>query len=110
MIDPVSKLTLPIPAQSSVSRADAGAMRVAGVGPPAAVQAPDFASALARAALSAIDTLKDGEAAAISGVQGKASVQHVAESVMAAEQTLQTAIAVRDKVVAAYLELSRMQI
>jgi flagellar hook-basal body complex protein FliE len=29
---------------------------------------------------------------------------------MAAEQTLQGAVAVRDKVVAAYLEISRMQI
>jgi flagellar hook-basal body complex protein FliE len=34
----------------------------------------------------------------------------VVEAVMTAEQTLQGAIAVRDKVVAAYLELSRMQI
>ncbi len=63
-----------------------------------------------RAALSAIDTLKAGEAAAIAGMQGKASVQQVVEAVMSAEQTLQSAIAVRDKVVAAYLELSRMQI
>jgi large subunit ribosomal protein L21 len=54
--------------------------------------------------------LKAGEATAISGVQGKASVQQVAEQVMAAEHTLQTAIVVRDKVVAAYLELGRMQI
>jgi flagellar hook-basal body complex protein FliE len=37
-------------------------------------------------------------------------VQQVAEQVMSAEQTLQSAIVVRDKVVAAYLELSRMQI
>jgi flagellar hook-basal body complex protein FliE len=32
------------------------------------------------------------------------------ESVMAAEQSLQTAVAIRDKVVAAYLEISRMTI
>ena len=41
-------------------------------------------------------------------MQGKASVQQVVEAVMSAEQTLQSAIAIRDKVVAAYLELSRM--
>ena len=42
--------------------------------------------------------------------QGQASVQQVVEAVMSAEQTLQGAIAIRDKVVAAYLEISRMQI
>ena len=40
---------------------------------------------------------------------GKASVQQVVEAVMSAEQTLQGAIAIRDKVVAAYLEISRMR-
>ena len=94
----------------AVDRADIGAMRAPQVAPSGAPQSLDFTSVLAKAALSAIDTLKAGEATAISGVQGKASVQQVAEHVMAAEQTLQTAIVVRDKVVAAYLELSRMQI
>lgn len=94
----------------AVDRADIGAMRASPVAPSAAGQPVDFSSVLAKAALSAIDTLKTGEATAISGVQGKASVQQVAEQVMAAEHTLQTAIVVRDKVVAAYLELSRMQI
>ncbi|MET0569000.1 MAG: flagellar hook-basal body complex protein FliE [Hyphomicrobiaceae bacterium] len=97
-------------ATPAVDRADAGAMRASQVAPSAAGQAVDFSSVLAKAALSALDVLKAGEATAISGVQGKASVQQVAEQVMAAEQTLQTAIVVRDKVVAAYLELSRMQI
>lgn len=42
--------------------------------------------------------------------KGQASVQQVVEAVMSAEQSLQTALAVRDKVVAAYQEISRMQI
>jgi flagellar hook-basal body complex protein FliE len=70
----------------------------------------DFAAILSEFAGNAIDTIKSGEAAAISGAQGKASVQQVVESVMSAEQTLQAAIAIRDKAVAAYLELSRMAI
>jgi flagellar hook-basal body complex protein FliE len=49
-------------------------------------------------------------AASIAGIQGKASTQQVVEAVMSAEQSLQTAVAIRDKVVAAYLELSRMAI
>jgi flagellar hook-basal body complex protein FliE len=56
------------------------------------------------------DVLRTAEATSIMGVRGQASVQEVVESVLAAEQALQAAIAIRDKVVAAYLELSRMAI
>ncbi|MCB5173570.1 flagellar hook-basal body complex protein FliE [Microvirga lenta] len=73
-------------------------------------QSADFGDMMLQVAAKATETLKAGEAAAISGIQGKASVQQVVEAVMAAEQTLQTAIAIRDKVVAAYLEISRMAI
>jgi len=111
MIDKVSPAVSPAAWSSpAVDRADIGSVRTSQVAAPVVGQPADFASILAKAALSAIDTLKAGEATAISGVQGKASVQQVAEQVMAAEQTLQSAIVVRDKVVAAYLELSRMQI
>ncbi len=70
----------------------------------------DFGSMLSRMTTDAIDTLKNAEAVSIAGIRDKASVQQVVESVMAAEQSLQTAVAVRDKVVAAYLEISRMAI
>jgi flagellar hook-basal body complex protein FliE len=46
----------------------------------------------------------------MAGLQGKASVQQVAESVMGAERTLQTSLAIRDKAVAAYQQISQMQI
>jgi len=58
----------------------------------------------------AIGTLKAGEAASISGIQGKESTRRVVEALMSAEQTLQTAVAVRDKVVQAYQEVVRMSI
>ena len=54
--------------------------------------------------------MKSGEAAAIAGVEGKASVQNVVSTVMQAERDLHTAIALRDKAVAAYQEISRMAI
>ncbi len=57
-----------------------------------------------------IDTIKHGEAAAIAGIEGKQSVQNVVDAVMNAELALQSAIAIRDKVVAAYQEVSRMTI
>ncbi|WP_114943965.1 flagellar hook-basal body complex protein FliE [Microvirga calopogonii] len=69
-----------------------------------------FGDMMSQVANSAIDTMKAGEAASIAGIQGKASVQQVVEAVMSAEQTLQTAIAIRDKVVAAYQEIARMTI
>ncbi len=73
-------------------------------------QGPDFAAVLADVASGAAEKLHAGEAAAISGITGTASVQEVVQAVMSAEQTLQAAIAIRDKVVAAYQEISRMAI
>lgn len=69
-----------------------------------------FGDLLAQAASEARGTLKTGEAAAISGLQGKISTQSVVEAVISAEQTLQAAIAIRDKVVGAYQEIVRMAI
>jgi len=72
--------------------------------------ASSFGDLLAQLAGHARDSVKAGEAAAISGIQGKASTQSVVEAVMSAEQSLQTAVAIRDKVVAAYQEIVRMAI
>jgi len=85
---------------------------VAAAGGPGAAGIPQisFGDVMSQVTGSALDTLKAGEAAAISGIQGKSSVQQVVEAVMSAEQTLQTAIAIRDKVIAAYQEISRMAI
>ncbi|WP_425104812.1 flagellar hook-basal body complex protein FliE [Ancylobacter sp.] len=69
-----------------------------------------FSDMLADISGQAVSSLQGAEAAAITGLQGKASVQHVVQTIMAAETTLQTALAVRDKVVAAYQEISRMAI
>ncbi len=76
----------------------------------AAGEGADFASVLAQFAGEAVQTVRAGEMTAAAGITGTVPVQKVAEAVMAAEQTLQTAIVLRDKVVAAYLELSRMAI
>ena len=70
----------------------------------------NFEAMFAKIAANARDTLRAGEATAISGVQGDASVQKVVQSLMTAEEQLRAAIAVRDRVVAAYQEIARMQI
>ncbi|HEY5225546.1 MAG TPA: flagellar hook-basal body complex protein FliE [Methylovirgula sp.] len=69
-----------------------------------------FGSMLEQVSNDAMSKLKTGEATAISGMEGKASVQQVVKSVMDAQQALQTVVAVRDKVVSAYQEVSRMAI
>jgi len=63
----------------------------------------DFASHLA-------DTVRAGESAAIAGVRGDMPLQKVVETVMEAERTLTSAVSIRDKIVSAYLEMTRMQI
>jgi flagellar hook-basal body complex protein FliE len=96
--------------RSGAVTASSSAAIQGGVAASAGVAQASFSDMMAQVATTAVDTLKAGEAASISGIQGKASVQQVVEAVMSAEQTLQTAIAIRDKVVAAYQEISRMAI
>jgi flagellar hook-basal body complex protein FliE len=89
---------------SSIAPAITGAGSAQGAAP------ADFGSMLAQITGDAVDKLKGSEATAISGIQGKASIQDVTKSVMDAQQSLQTVVAVRDKVVSAYQEVSRMAI
>ncbi len=70
----------------------------------------DFASVLSDMAKQTAATLKAGEDTAIKGIQGKAPVQEVVQSVMQAQTSLQTAIALRDKAVSAYQDLTKMSI
>jgi flagellar hook-basal body complex protein FliE len=76
----------------------------------APAQGPSFDQALAQVIGSAVDTLQTGEAVAIQGVQGAVSPMKVVDSVMAAQRSLQTVLAIRDKAVSAYQEVARMTI
>jgi flagellar hook-basal body complex protein FliE len=78
--------------------------------PASSASGADFGQVLTQVASDAVNALKGGEAAAIGGVSGTQSAQDVVQAVMNAEQALQTAVAVRDKLVAAYQEITRMQI
>ncbi|KQO78936.1 flagellar hook-basal body complex protein FliE [Rhizobium sp. Leaf262] len=71
---------------------------------------PTFASVLGGVATDAIDSLKKGEAMSFAGIQGKANTREVVDAVMQADQTLKTAVALRDKIVSAYLDIVKMQI
>lgn len=69
-----------------------------------------FASFMSSMGTTFVDNMKAAEKTSIDGVMGKASVREVVESVMTADQTLQTAMAFRDKIVSAYLEVVKMPI
>lgn len=87
-----------------------GGASAAASGAATTVAGADFGTVLSQVATNAMDAVKSAEATSIQGIRGEASTQAVVESVMAAERTLQTAVALRDKAVSAYLELSRMSI
>jgi len=69
-----------------------------------------FAQVMGDMATDMTNALKLSETKSFEAIQGKATTREVVDAVMSAEQTLQTAIAIRDKVVTAYLEVARMQI
>jgi flagellar hook-basal body complex protein FliE len=69
-----------------------------------------FSDLLKNAVEGAINTEKQGEAASMAGVAGKADINSVVAAVTNAEMTLQTVVAVRDKVVQAYQQILQMPI
>jgi flagellar hook-basal body complex protein FliE len=77
---------------------------------PANVPGGNFSDFLSGALKDSINTMRQGEHAASQQVQGKANLVEVVQSVNAAEITLNTVVAVRDKVVAAYQSIMNMPI
>jgi len=69
-----------------------------------------FGSMLADLANQTASSLQNAEVTSIRGIKGEVSAQEVVKSVMEAEQSLRMALAVRDKIISAYLEINRMQI
>ena len=77
---------------------------------PAALPGANFGDFLSGAIKDSIGTIKQGEQAATAQVQGKANLVDVVQQVNQAELTLDTVVAVRDKVVAAYQSIMNMPI
>lgn len=72
--------------------------------------AGSFSDFLSGAVKDSISTIRQGEQAAAAQVQGKANLVDVVNQVNAAEITLDTVVAVRDKVVQAYQSIMNMPI
>ena len=90
----------------------AGTNRPAGTGASGATggSGDGFVDALKGAAESWVETLQQSEQKSAQAVTGQVDIRDVVMAVNNAEVTLQTAVAVRDKVIAAYQEIMRMPI
>ena len=80
----------------------------AGTGTAAPSGGSSFEDILKIATESAIDTMKGSEVASAKAVTGEADLNDVVQAVSAAEITLQTVVAVRDRMVSALQEILRM--
>jgi flagellar hook-basal body complex protein FliE len=69
-----------------------------------------FGEFLSDALKDSVSTMKEGEKMASRSIAGKADIVDVVNAVNAAEVTLDTVVAVRDKVVAAYQSIMNMPI
>jgi flagellar hook-basal body complex protein FliE len=69
-----------------------------------------FSTMISNFATNTVSKLEGAELMSVKALQGEADTREVVDAVMSAEQSLQAAIAIRDKIVTAYLEVSRMAI
>lgn len=69
-----------------------------------------FADLVKAAVVEPIAAVREGERMSIAGAAGKADIAAVATAVTNAEMAVETVVAVRDRVVAAYQEILRMPI
>ncbi|MFB2549668.1 flagellar hook-basal body complex protein FliE [Ensifer soli] len=111
MIDPIqtigalSKMSATEGVTGGSAAGQASAQMMQGVAQP-----QSFASLMSDMAGGVVDNLKQAETLSIQGIRGEANTREVVDAVMQAEQSLQTAMSIRDKLVTAYLEIARMQI
>jgi flagellar hook-basal body complex protein FliE len=101
------------PIANAAAAAYANAGKIASAGLAARDGAQDgggFGDLVRKAAESAVDALKQGEQASLQGVMGKADIAQVAAAVANADATLQTIVAVRDRVISAYQDIIKMTI
>ena len=73
-------------------------------------QVTDFASLVREAAGGAIETLETAERETVKAAAGTGDINELVTAMAEAEITLQTVMAVRDRVISAYQEILRMPI
>lgn len=99
MIDAIGQIT------SGASTAAAGQAKTIDIS-----AQTSFAEVLSDMAVNTVSSVRTADKTAVQGLMGQADTRQVVDAVMQAEQALQASIAIRDKIVTAYLEVSRMSI
>ena len=69
-----------------------------------------FASVVTESLKQAVKTGREAESLSMKSIAGEADLKDVITAVANAEQTLQTVVAVRDKVISAYQDILKMPI
>ena len=77
---------------------------------PAAADGATFQHALTDAMKNAMSQMRTGETAAGQGAAGQGDIVQVVNAVTAAELTLETVVAIRDRVISAYQDIMKMPI
>jgi len=70
----------------------------------------NFAETLKGFASDTVNSLQEGEKAATAGATGKADLASIVTAISKAELMLQTVVTIRDKVIAAYQDISKTAI
>ena len=100
----------------SVNAAYQAAQRVAsateagGVSATGGIASQNFESLLGDALHNAVGTMRAGEAASAQGATGQGDLVGVVNAVTAAELTLESVVAIRDRVISAYQDIMKMPI
>ncbi|MBL6454126.1 flagellar hook-basal body complex protein FliE [Belnapia sp. T6] len=95
---------------AAVAPVQAAAAYRAALAPEAPAEGAGFGAALQRAVEGAVEIGHSADAASTGALLGQGSVSDVVLAVSRAELALQTAVAVRDRVVSAYQDIMRMPI
>ncbi|HTO41766.1 MAG TPA: flagellar hook-basal body complex protein FliE [Rhizomicrobium sp.] len=97
-------------AYSAVAKIGASSGAASGITSGASIGGQNFGDFLSSAVKDSIGTMKQGEAMAMKQVAGQADIVEVVNAVNQAELTLNTVVAVRDKVIQAYQSIMQMPI
>ncbi len=105
MIDKIAN-----PAATAAANAYEATSKAASTLGTAEPETESFGDILRNTAVQSIQTLRAGEAASARAVTGEASLTEVVQAVTASEITLQTVMAVRDRMISAAQEILRMPV
>lgn len=102
----ISSLTVtPSSAANAYARVQSG-----GLDAPSDATGTSFGDVLARAVQGVADSGNKADAESMKAIAGGGNLTDVATAVTRAELSMQTALAIRDKVVQSYQDITRMQI